>query len=241
MAVTNPAAMGIPFGEFHLRPPDFDDLLRRSGSPAELRFAMPCACGTSRMGEPDPACLVCFPYGVVWDAPQTLKCFGPNRKPTFRVDTAGSYEIGDAYFTFPTGIVPPFLSRITLPLSVLTLTDQLVKGTEDGIRYPTVLAVEKAHYTRRNPPTGHPYVTEIVPLTLGTDVTVDGRRLVWPPASPVPDGTLVSVRFAARVEYGVWEPHDRNEGGNQLPYRFLCKRLDYYLHPRGPAEPQASY
>jgi hypothetical protein len=238
MAVTK--GLGIPFGEFHLRPPDFDALLRRSGSPVELRYATPCACTVKRMGEPDPACQLCFPYGVIWDAPQTVYCFGPNRKPTFRADTMGSYEVGDAYFTFPTSVVPPFLSRITLPLSVLTLSDQLVKGEEDVIRYPRVLEVERAHCTRRVPPSGAPYVTELVPLTLGTDVTFDGRRAVWPPDSPVPDGTIVAVRFRALVEYGTWEPQDRNEGGNQLPYRYLCKRLDYYLHPSGP-EPQASY
>jgi hypothetical protein len=240
MAVADPSFYSVPFGEFHLRPKDFDALLRRSGSPCELRYAMPCACGSTRLGEPDPACMVCFPYGQVWDAPRTVYVFGPARKPTFRVDTPGSYETGDAYFTFPTGIVPPFFSRITLPLSVLTLTDQLVKGSEDVIRYPMPLVVDKAHWSRRVPPSGHPYVTELMPLVLGTDVVVDGRRFVWPPDSPVPDGTIVTVRFTARVEYAVWEAHDRNEGGNQLPYRAICKRLDYYLHPRGP-EPQASY
>jgi hypothetical protein len=72
-------------------------------------------------------------------------------------------------------------------------------------------------------------------------VVVNGRQLVWPPGSSIPDGTTVSVRFTGCVEYGVWEVQDRNEGGNQLPYRALCKRLDYYLHPRGPMQPPLSY
>jgi hypothetical protein len=240
MAVATSGQFGVPFSRFDLRPADLDALLDRAGTPCELRMAMPCGCGTDRMGDADPGCALCFPYGVVWDPPVTVKVFGPNRKPTFRVDTAGSYETGDAYFTFPTGVVPTFLSRLTLPLGVLTLTDQLIKGSQDVIRYPTVLVVDRAHWVQRVPPVGSPYENVLVPLVLGTDVTVVGRKLVWPAGSPVPDGTTVAVRFSAMVEYGCWEPQDRNEGGNQLPYRVLCKRLDYYLHPRGP-DPQLSY
>lgn len=219
------------FGSFHLDPAAFDALLVRSGSPADLRIATRCACYDPRSGSPDPACTLCFPFGVVWGPVTSLKVFGPNRKPTRRQDAAGTYDASDAFFTFPTGVIPTRGSRLTLPLSVITVDDLLVKGDRDTIRYPNVVAIEAAFYTTRNPPTGSPYTVVQHPLVLGTDIAISGRTVTWINGA-VPNGTPYRVRFTALAEYLVWEDQDRNEGGRALPYRCLCKRVDYLLHPR---------
>jgi len=244
MAVTDTSALVVPG---HFSPARFDALLARHGSPIELRFATRCGCWDDRAGRPDPGCMVCFPFGFVWDAPllwngQPMKAYGPNRKPTRRHDAVGTYEVGDAFFTLPSGIEPPFMSRITASLSVLTVFDELVKAKQDMIRYPDVLNVDRVWYSTRTPATGAPYDRANVPLSFSganPDLTITGRQVTWNPASTVPDGTRYIVRFQTYLHYVVWEQQERNEGGNILPSRFLCKKIDYLLHPRGTKE--ASY
>ncbi len=234
--------IGAPFGELHFDPAEFDGMLAQNGSPADLRFAMRCACWDDQTGEPDPACMQCFPFGWVWEAPQTVNVFGPNRKPTRRVDAAGTYDIGDAFFTLPSGLEPPRMSRLTMTLSTLTVWDALLKNKEDVIRFPTVLGIDRAWHSTRTPPSGGQYGRSNLDLTFSgatPDITVTGRQVTWNPANTLPDGTPYVVRFKTYAEYLVWEQQERNEGGRVLPSRFLCKRLDYYLHPRGTKE--ASY
>ncbi len=232
MAVMDDTAAGVALDEFHLGSPNFDALLDQNGSPVLLRFATRCPCRDLDTGRPDPACTNCYPYGVLWDEPIETKCFGPNRKPMRRPDAAGEYSVGDAFFTFKTNVMPTPGSRFLLPLSEITVDDVLVKGREDVIRYADVVSVEKALCSRRVPPSGHPYTVDVVPLVIGTDIVINGREVTW--LNPgLPDGTVYTVRLRARVEYLVFEPQDRNEDGKPLPYRYLCRRLDYLLHPRG--------
>lgn len=224
------------FDAFHFVPGQFDALLAAHGTDVALRLAMRCACWNADSGRPDPACTLCFPFGFLFDAPVTVRAYGPNRKPTRRVDTPGSFEVGDAFFTFPTGVKPTYFSRLVLPTSEILVDETLTKGSEDTIRFSHVLGVEKAHATRRNPPTGHPYVTEVVPLTLGTDFTLSGRTIVWPGGSTHANGTRYVLRLRTLEEYVVWETQTRNENGQDLPWRCLCKRVDFLTHPKAPAE-----
>ncbi len=232
MAVFEEEAAAATLDEYHFKAQEFDDLLRVNGSPVRLRMAMRCPCIDPKTGKADPACTNCFPYGVLWDDAVDARCFGPDRRSLRRPDAAGLYHEGDAFFTFPTGIVPTPFSRFLLPLSEITVDDVLVKGKEDTIRFAEVKAVEKALYSRRVPPTGAPYVVDVVPLELGADIEVNGRDVSWL-TSDVPNGTTYVVRMRACVEYLVLEPQDRNENGLPLPYRYHCRRLDYLLHPRG--------
>lgn len=217
-----------------LDPQRFDDLLTRLGVDVTYRPATRCACYEAKTGAPDPACTLCFPYGVVWGAPQSLRVFGPNRKPTRRPDMQGVYEASDVFFSFPTGFTPTYGARLTLPTK-LTVDDTLTRGKEDRVRYPTAETLLAAWYVQRNPPTGSPYVNERVELVVDTDVTFDaatGRVTIVNPTVP-PAGTRFMVQVRARTEYFVWETQDRASGGVDMPYRALCKRLDYFLHPRG--------
>jgi len=224
------------FDDFHLQPESFDALTRAHGTQAKFRLAMRCACWGAETGRPDPACTLCFPYGFLWDPEQDVIVFGPNRKPTRRPDAAGTFEVGDAFFTFPTGVKPTYFSRLVLPTSEILVDETLTKGSEDTIRFSHVLGVEKAHATRRNPSTGHPYVNEIVPLALGTDFTLNDRTIVWPGGSALATGTRYVLRLRTLEEYVVWEIQTRNENGRDLPWRCLCKRVDFLTHPKAPAE-----
>jgi hypothetical protein len=244
MAITNPHR-AYPSSDpiLHCESTLFDEVIAAHGSPAELRLARPCPCWLASTGQPDPACTACFPFGYLWTAPVTLTVWGPNRKPMRRYEAQGTYELGDAFFTFPTGIRPTHYSRLVLPLSTLAVTDILTKGHEDTIRYAHVLSVEGAEWSRRTPATGAPYQRETVPLTIegrdvGTpDLRITGRTVTWL-NSAIPDGTRYVVRCTTYAEYVVWEVQDRNEGGTVQPYRALCKRLDFLLHPKG--EPSAT-
>lgn len=242
MAITDPNLAGPGFADNHLDPAALDALIDRSGTTATLRIATRCGCYDVRTGAPDPACMLCMPFGVIWDDPVPTKVFGPNRKPTRRQDAAGNFDASDAFFTFKTGILPPRGSRVTLPLSQLVVDDMLVKGERDVIRYPNVVAVEAAFYMGRDQPEGSEYnvVKHDLTFTGSTPhLTFAGRQVTWAVGSAVPDGTVYRVRFKALVEYLVWEDQDRNEGGNALPGKCLCKRVDYLLHPRD--EKAASY
>lgn len=234
----DPAAMA----EFHFESAQFDAMLETHGTVALLRFATPCACWSDATGQPDPACRLCWPLGFLYDAPVELRVFGPNRRPTRRVDAAGEYEPSDAFFTFPTGVTPPYGSRFVLPTSQPLVHDRLLKGREDVFRYAHVSDVLAAHYIRRVSRVGAPgtYDNERVNLVRGVDYAVDlaTREVTWL-TSAIPDGTRVVFRLRIAAEWVVWELQDRNEGGLEQPWRALCKRLDFLIHPRG-AKP-ASY
>lgn len=248
MAVTDPAAFfGSTDEAMHFDGSEFDaELLAMHGSPAELRIATRCACWQRETGVPDPSCRLCWPLGFVYDAPQVVNVFGPNRKPTRRQDAAGTYDASDAYFTLPTGVLPTFGSRITLPLSEIIVDDILTKGSEDITRYHRVLELQEAHYVVRVPPTGSPYENERRDLVFTGPVphlTRNDRTFTWNPAivPPIPDGTRYVVRLKVLVEYICWEFQERNENGLPLPGRMLGKRVDYLHHPRGaqPLQPAA--
>jgi hypothetical protein len=229
------AAAPQTFRPFHHEPAALDALLTAHGAPAALRLAMRCACWNPKTGQPDAGCKVCFPYGYVWDAAQALKVFGPSRRGMRKYEIEGTLEVGDAWFTFPVGIRPSHYSRLVLTASEVTVDDLLTKGTEDRIRWSRVVAAEAAHYTRRVPTTGHPYEIELVPLVLDgamPDLAVVGNQITWLNLS-IPDGTRYTLRLRVLAEYVIWDVQDRNEAGVVLPYRFLAKRLDFLLHPRG--------
>lgn len=238
MAVTSDQHVN-GFDAFHFDSDEFDEeLLNEHGSPAEFRMATRCACWLKETGQPDPACRLCWPLGFVYDAPEVIQAFGPNRRPTRRFDAAGSYDASDAFFTLPTRIIPSFGSRITLPLSEIIVDDILTKGSEDITRYYRVLELQQAHYVVRVPPTGHPYQNErraLVFQGVNPHITLIDRTIVWNPATTasIPDGTRYVVRLKVLVEYLCWEFQERNENGLPLPGRCLGKRVDYLHHPRG--------
>jgi hypothetical protein len=236
MAVTDAAALETR----HFDPAEFNALIEAHGADAQLRIAHRCGCWDANTGRPDPACISCYPYGYLYDPVTTVKVWGPNRKGLRHYLKEGTVEVGDAFFTFKTGMQPTHYSRIVLPLSTLTVDDILTKGSEDRIRWAWVLAVQGAKYNVRNPPTGSPYTTDPVALQIegvGTpppvdpDIAISGNTITWLKQN-LPDGTRYVVRFDTYAEYSVWEPQDRNEGGLAMPYRYLCKRLDYLTHPR---------
>ena len=238
MAITSTS--GLAFDAFHFSPLEWAELLKQHGSPAELREASRCACWLESQGSgPDPGCQLCYPFGYLYAAPQSLKVFGPNRKPTRRIEAAGTFDAADAFFTFPPGIVPSIYSRLTLPLSILTVDDTLTRGKADILRFSRVLEVLEAHTSRRNPPTGKDYVVENVPLVAGTDYTINltTGQVTWL-TSAVPTGGKGRAVFHLRViaEWILWEAQDRNEHEVQQPYRYLAKRLDYILRPKTPEQ-----
>ena len=221
---------------FHFESGEFDELLTEHGTPALMRYAMRCGCWTVETGQADPACMTCRPYGYVWDAAIAMNVFGPNRRPTRRPDAVGTFDVGDAFFSLPTGQTPPHYSRFTLPtLSEIIVDDILTKGREDTIRFGTVSSVIQAHYSVRTPPTGYPYTRANTPLVLGTDISVAGRDVTWLNGA-IADGTRYTIQFKAHQEWVVWEPQDRNEGGKPMPFRYLCKRLDFLAHPKATGE-----
>ena len=222
------------FAPYHFDPAAHDAQIAAHGVQARLRRAQRCACWNAQAKEPDPSCTLCFPYGRIWDLPEVVRLLGPGRRAMRNYESEGERELGDCTFTFPSGIVPPAYSRITLPLSIITEDDLLTKGKADVIRYSEVVGVDSAFYTLRNPPTGEDFVTERHDLVLGgpgADITVAGRHVTWMNQG-IPNGTRYSVRFRALAEYVVWDVQDRNEGDRPLPFRFVCKKLEFYLHPR---------
>jgi hypothetical protein len=235
MAITEDA--GIQFSDFHFAGAEFDGLLEQHGvRDAKLLIAMRCGCWKD--GLPDVGCKTCWPWGYVWIAPIDVALHGPSRKPLRRLEDIGMIEPGSAYFTFPTGVVPSFMSRIVLPQSILLADDALEKNVHDISRFTHVVGIEKAHYSVRVPPTGDPYEVENVPLTFDgptPDITLSGNRIAWN-NNAIPDGTPYIVLLRTFAEYLVWDVQDRSEDGKPMPYRALCKRLDFLKHPRSTSD-----
>lgn len=232
------AEAATAFDDFHFSGPSFDALIAAHGSPAELRRAMRCACWDAKTGQPDPACMNCYPFGYLYDPPETITVFGPGRRGLKQYEDQGSIEVGDCWFTFPREIMPTHYSRLVLPISQCVVDDLLTKGKEDVIRYSHVLAVQAAHYTRRVPPAGPDYAVEVVPLTPGVHFTLAGRKVTWNDHT-IPDGTRYTLRILTYDEWVCWNEQDRNEHGHIMPVRWQCKRLDFLIHPRGTE--QATY
>ena len=163
---------------------------------------------------------------------------GISWKPTRRPDTAGEFDAADAFFTFPTGITPPYGSRFVLPISQPIVHDRLLKGSEDVFRYAHVLAVLGGHYIRRVARSGispTQYDNVRVNVVEGTDFSVNltTRRVSWI-GSAIPAGTRVVFRLKTYAEFVCCETRDRNEGGQEMPWSILCRRMDFLIHPRGP-------
>jgi hypothetical protein len=218
-----------------LDPAKFDALIGNYGMQVAYRSATRCACYRFPSGQPDPGCTICFALGLVWGDPESIMVYGPNRKPTRRVDLPGQYEIGDVFFTFQSGFLPNEGARITLPNSPLIVDDILTCGKEDRIIYSTAFNLSAAWYVVRDPPTGDPYVNVRVDLTPDVDVFLDPdtKRVTYADPSNPPVGTRVLIQVNTLTEYIVSEVQDRYSGSALMPYRALCKRYDYYLHPRG--------
>lgn len=240
MASTAATAMPGGFAPFHLSPAMNDALIAAHGSAAQLRFAMPCGCSLAKTGGADPACDQCFPYGVLWDAPIDVIVLGPNRKPIRRYESGGEFETGDAFVTLQSGIMPPVFSRLTSPLSAITVDDVLTKGRQDVIRFTNVIAVQKGRYVTQVPGTVvrafAPYTNVVHDLVLtgsGADVAITGRQVTWLNPS-IPDGTRYVLRLTALAEYIIVEPQDRNEGGQALQGKFHARRMDFLKHPSSP-------
>lgn len=224
-------AVATPIEPFHFNAAEFDALLEQNGTLAELAIAMQCPCLDLRTNRPDAACRNCYPDGLIYEAPIPITVHGPDRKGLRYRDQAGIVEAGAAYFTMPTGVRPARGSRLVLPLAEITVSDRLVRGKEERIRFAQVVAVEKAMTSRRVPPTGS-YDVELVELVDGVDYVVSGRDVTWP-NDTVADGAVVALRLRVKVEYLVAEVQDRNEDGKLMPFRYLCYRREYMLHPRG--------
>jgi hypothetical protein len=232
MAVSSQA---ITFDDFHLVPEEFDGLLRTNGTRALIRMATLCGCWNADTGNRDPACRLCYPLGRIYDAPIEAWVHGPSRRPMKQVTAEGVVDTGEVFFTLPSTLQVPDGTRIVLPDAIERVSDILTKGSEDTIRFAHVVAVEQGLRVVRNPPEGHPYLNELVPLEDGGDFTItDTRQVVWPSDSPVPDGARYVLRLQVRSEYVVWgEPRTRVENGTQLPSVYSTKRLDFLLHPKG--------
>lgn len=237
MAIYEPASA---LDEFHFEAEAFHDLLKINGArEAMLAKAMRCGCWDPLTGQPDPACQLCYPFGFIYEEPVAVAVFGPNRKPTRRFEQLGVFDPGDAWFTFPPGVTPPFASRIILPQSVIEVDDVLTKGKWDITRFGHVVELQRAIYSTRTPASGAPYTRENVDLTwneVGADFTFAGRTVTWDVASAVPDGTNYVLKMKVYSEYICWDAQDRQEDGKPMPYRVLCKRLDYFKHPRSAAD-----
>lgn len=231
-------SQGVALSSFHFDRREFDELLTQHGTPAELRVAKRCACWLAETETPDPACNLCYPFGYLYDAPVTLKVHGPNRKPMKRIEQVGTLELGDAFFTLPSMHQPPTYARLTLTKSILTVDDILTRGREDILRFSRVLQVVSAHTSRRDDVAGGKVAVVNVPLTAGTDYVVDlaTRKVTYPGGSAVAVGGRVVFVCRVASEWILWDTQDRNENNEPMPYRFLAKRLDYLLHPRGKAE-----
>jgi len=241
MALQDASAVAPAFSPFHMEPAELDGLLDAHGAPAEIRTAMRCGCWAASSGQPDPGCDRCYPFGYVWDAPVTCRVYGPSRRGLRRYELAGTLDVGDAWFSLPTGMRPPHYSRIVLTASEITVDDTLTRGREDVIRFSRPVAVTRAHWSQRTSAPGVTPVTRTnVPLVLGTDLSVSGRRVTWIAETP-PPGTRYVLQLRALAEYIVWEPQDRNEAGVALNYKFLCKRLDFLRHPAEGVEGMDTY
>jgi hypothetical protein len=212
----------------------FDALIARHGMAVKYRHGQRCACYRYQSGVPDPGCTLCFAIGIVWDAPLDILVFGPNRKPTRRIDMIGQYEVGDVFFTFQTGFEPADGARITVPNTALLTDDILTRGKEDRVIYPTAHNLSSAWYVVRTPPTGDPYENVRVNLTPGVDIFMDEntKRVTYADPNIPPVGTRVLVQVETLTEYIVSEVQDRYGSGTLQPYRALCKRYTSWLHPR---------
>lgn len=227
------ATEAVEFDDYHLVPEEYDALKRANGTRALVSFATLCPCWNLDTGSRDPACKLCFPLGRLYDAPVEAWVHGPNRRIMRQVTAEGSFDSAEVFFTLPSTMRAPDGTRILLPDALETVSDILCKGREDVIRFAQVVALEQAVRVVRNPPTGHPYENELVPLEDGVDFTLDGRTVVWPGGSPVPDGARYTLRLTVRPEYVVWgEPRTRVENGRQLPSQYQTKRYEFLLHPK---------
>lgn len=237
MAITNSAAAAPSLSNAQLSVAAFDNLIRSHGMPAQLRQARKCPCWRLDSGQADPACTLCRPYGVLWDDPIDTIVLSTNRRPRRQQADDGTFEAGDTPFTFLSGVVPTVMARLTLSSAELLVDDLLTKGKEDTIRYSTVLGVERADYTVRNPPTGEPYENQLVSLriegiTASPDIRVTGREVTWLNGA-IADGTRYVIRFRTHPEFALWEVRERHEGTTKLPYVATAKRIEYLIHPRG--------
>ena len=234
MAVSSEA---VEFDDFHFDANAFNALLRANGTRALLRFATICGCHKADTGTRDASCTLCYPTGWILDAEEEVWVHGPSRKPARQFTEQGVVDTGEVFFTLPSTKQAPVGSHIILPDAVERVSDLLTKGSEDMIRFAHIERVERAHRIVRTPPTGSPYTNELVTLEEGVDFTIeDGRRIVWPSNSPVPNGARYAVRLLVQSEYVVWEVQSRVENGVAMPYRYACKRYDSLLHPRGEGE-----
>lgn len=225
----------MAFDDFHFDAGDLDALLRANGTRALIRIASLCGCYNEETGGRDPGCKLCYPVGKVYDEPIEAWVHGPSRRVMRQVTEQGSFDSAEVFFTLPSTIKASDGTRIVIPDATERVSDILTKGSEDVIRFAHVVGVEQGLRVVRNPPTGHPYLNELVPLELGTDFTIeDGRRVVWPVGSPVPDGSRYVLRLLVQAEYVVWgEPQTRVENGKAMPSKHQTKRYDFLLHPKG--------
>ena len=236
MAVENPAA-----GHGKLPTKSFNDEIEAHGIDITLRKGLRCPCIDEGTGQPDPNCTVCEGWGTVWSAGTGLRVLGPNRRIDRRYEEPGTIDLGDAYFTFPAGTFVSHLDRMVLPDEMLIVSELLTKGdvnaltgaTKEKVRFGKVLEVEQAAWIAREPVDGTPYRTVLTELTVDTDFEiVGGNQVSWlGPSSPPPEGARYSLRYRTEAEYLVWSPRGRREGSENLPYVYLCKRLDFL--PRG--------
>lgn len=238
MASYAPTAIG---GQ-HFDPAKFNALITSHG--VSIRYWRGVICPCFRDDAPDPTCNLCDGAGAhYYEAPTTLKVFGPNRKVMREQERTGSYAPGMASFTFPSEFFAKVFDKFEVVKERIAVDETLVKGevnpgtlaSREKLRFETVHAVERVEASRREPATGAPYVYVSIPLVVGTHLDVENRTVTWMPAGDalVADEQRYSVRYITNAVYLVWAPRQRAENDVRQPYQFDCRRLDYVNRVQG--------
>ncbi len=221
---------------------EFNDEIQAHGVDVLLRRGIQCPCFDAATGQPDPGCSACDGFGYVWDAGSTVRAFGPNRRINRNYETPGLIDLGDAYFTFAADSFVGYMDRMKVPSEIIVVSELFTKGqvnaltgaTKEKSRFQKIITpVERAVWSKRNPPSGTPYTYDLTELAEGVDFTiVNGNQINWLAGSPPAEGARYSLRFRTEAEYLVWAPRGRAEGAQQMPAQYLCKRLDFIRVPQ---------
>lgn len=215
----------------HFDAAEFDELIAQNGTPAIWRRARTCPCLHPVSRQADINCAYCRDYpGLLWGPGIDITILLPGRQRSDRDGQAGSWMEGFSTVTFPSTANPGHLDRIELTAAEMVVNgEQLIRGDVD----PQGRSLERL----RLAPIEVEFCDAIVagllqPFTPGVDFSVGDDRVVsWAAPSPLPDGTLYTLRYRARATYVLWSPMSRDEGGAKQPYRVQAQRLDFFRMP----------
>ena len=241
MAVTVAQSL---MGTRHFDPARFDKFIAEHGVEVHLRRSILCPCVDPVKGASDPSCTVCDGRGAAYyeGAPTVLRAHA-SRKLMRSLERQGTWVPGITDYTFPTSALLKVFDSFEIPVDHIVVDEPLKKGdvnpftfaTRERLRFPTILAVEYAAFTRRTPSSGTPYTTELVPLVEGTHFTRSGRDITWTTEGNalVPNGATYTVRYRTQATWIVWAPRNRTENNVRMPPTFECRRLDYVHRAQG--------